>query len=320
METRKLISFGKNSYIISLPKEWLKLNNLKKGDLIYLDFDKTNLRLLPAEKKEKYESKKITLETTNKTLFRIKDEIISAYLMSYNLIELIGDNIPDNITDIKSIIRDLSGLEIMEISSKRVVAHDILNVEDVNLTNIIRRIDMIVRSMLMDTFDAINTRKGDDIIARDSDVNRLVFLSFRVLAKAIDEPQFARKLNISMKDLFLYKRLLTGLESIADQVKRIARIDKSIHLNENTKKDFKIIFENIQHLYLELMKSFYTQNRDLAFLIISECKIRNADCDKFLEKNPHINFVHTISYLKILNSQIKQIGQHLTTLEIPTTN
>ena len=34
IDVRKLISFGKGSYIISMPKGWIEKNNLKKGDLI----------------------------------------------------------------------------------------------------------------------------------------------------------------------------------------------------------------------------------------------------------------------------------------------
>ena len=36
---RKLISFGKGSYILSMPKDWIAKNNLKKGDLISINDD-----------------------------------------------------------------------------------------------------------------------------------------------------------------------------------------------------------------------------------------------------------------------------------------
>ena len=37
MEFRKLISFGKTSFVMSLPKGWVVKNKLKKGDLIALE-------------------------------------------------------------------------------------------------------------------------------------------------------------------------------------------------------------------------------------------------------------------------------------------
>ena len=47
MEYRKLISFGKNSYVVSLPKNWVRQNKLKKGDLVYIEENVSNLVLQP---------------------------------------------------------------------------------------------------------------------------------------------------------------------------------------------------------------------------------------------------------------------------------
>ena len=45
MEYRKLISFGKSSYVVSLPKSWVVQNKLKKGDLLYFDEKEKDLIL-----------------------------------------------------------------------------------------------------------------------------------------------------------------------------------------------------------------------------------------------------------------------------------
>ena len=43
MNKRKLIKFGKNSYVISLPKEWIEENKLGKGSEINLNKFDENL-------------------------------------------------------------------------------------------------------------------------------------------------------------------------------------------------------------------------------------------------------------------------------------
>ena len=43
MEFRKLIAFGKTSFVMSIPKAWVVKNNLKKGDLLSLEEDKDHL-------------------------------------------------------------------------------------------------------------------------------------------------------------------------------------------------------------------------------------------------------------------------------------
>ena len=45
INVRKLIGFGKNSYVVSLPKQWVEKNKLNKGDLISIDENKEGLLL-----------------------------------------------------------------------------------------------------------------------------------------------------------------------------------------------------------------------------------------------------------------------------------
>ena len=52
MDVRKLISFGKGSYIISMPKTWVEKNKLKKGDFISVSDDGFEL-VLSANQQEK---------------------------------------------------------------------------------------------------------------------------------------------------------------------------------------------------------------------------------------------------------------------------
>ena len=47
MDTRRIISFGTSSYVVSVPKNWVRENNLKKGDLIHVEDRKDELILSP---------------------------------------------------------------------------------------------------------------------------------------------------------------------------------------------------------------------------------------------------------------------------------
>ncbi|HEX54596.1 MAG TPA: AbrB/MazE/SpoVT family DNA-binding domain-containing protein, partial [Candidatus Altiarchaeales archaeon] len=37
MEYRKLQITGKSTFVISIPKEWIKRNNLRKGDILQIE-------------------------------------------------------------------------------------------------------------------------------------------------------------------------------------------------------------------------------------------------------------------------------------------
>jgi len=127
MEYRKVISFGGNSHVISLPKKWLDANSLKKGDLIALEENRGEIILSSSTHSGKKEPKSIEISAENKNVDLLKAEIVAAYLNNYDTIEIFSDNLKAKVLEIKSIVRNLAGLEIMLHTTKRIVAKDLLN-------------------------------------------------------------------------------------------------------------------------------------------------------------------------------------------------
>ena len=105
MEYRKLISFGKNSFVISLPKSWVRQNNLQKGVLIYVEEQENNLLLSLGSKQETVEKVK-EIPVDGKSVRRLKREIISAYIKDYKTIVLFGEELKDIIEGPNFILED----------------------------------------------------------------------------------------------------------------------------------------------------------------------------------------------------------------------
>ena len=73
MAIRKLIKFGKSSYVISLPSEWIRRNKLEKGADILLDERDGMLRILPSSAKiEKKEIKSVEINVDKKDVSDIE--------------------------------------------------------------------------------------------------------------------------------------------------------------------------------------------------------------------------------------------------------
>ena len=94
MEYRKLISFGKNSFVLTLPKAWVRSNKLQKGDLVYIKENINNLILYPQQQGDQ-ESKEIIIDVNKKSIRHIQREIIAAYIRNYRRIVLVGEEIID---------------------------------------------------------------------------------------------------------------------------------------------------------------------------------------------------------------------------------
>ncbi|MBI2151643.1 phosphate uptake regulator PhoU [Candidatus Woesearchaeota archaeon] len=235
MEYRKLISFGKSSYVVSLPKSWVKLSKLKKGDLVYIEENEGNLLLQPRANEEGDKEKEIIINVDGKDLRRIQRETISAYLQNNKTIILAGNEIKEKAKEIQNFIQNLIALEIIEQDSKRIVAKDFLNINDISIEQIIRKMDVIVRSMLKDCKEMFKEDSYENLYLRDNDVNKFRFLIYRIIWFGIENPsQIFKKLNIKQKDLFINWWLAFSIESIADYVKRIARDMKKIKLSKRT--------------------------------------------------------------------------------------
>ena len=85
-EQRKLQVTGGSTYILSLPKEWVTRNQLKKGSLIVLrEEEDGSIALFPSklEKQEKKDEAFIRV-SANDNPDAVMRKVISAYLVGYN--------------------------------------------------------------------------------------------------------------------------------------------------------------------------------------------------------------------------------------------
>lgn len=286
IDFRKIIGFGNGGYVVSLPRNWINQNKLKKGDLLTIDENADELTFsVNAEEKIK-EEKTIVIEAEDKELERLKAEIVAAYLNNYTTIEIISKKILTNAVEIKEILRNLSGLEIMEQTSTRMVARDLININDISIQNIIRRMDNIIRGMIDDCHKCIH---GEDhyesIFQRDFDVNRLFYLSSRVIKNALKNPRVAKAFNMDPYQLSADELVIIRLEKIADRQKRIARHLRTAKMKKETVNELDQLCQNIKKAYYDVMKAYYTNNKNIAFDIEFTNKQRIKKCMEFLERN-----------------------------------
>ena len=310
MEYRKLISFGKNSYVVSLPKNWVRQNKLKKGDLVYIEENVSNLVLQPRPS-ESGEEKEITIQIDGKSKKRIQREIISAYIQNYKTIKFVGNDVKEKAMDIQGFVQNLVALEIIEQDSKRVTTKDFLNLNDISIDQILRKMDAITRSMLKDCREMFDEDKSENIYHRDNDVNKFRFLIFRIIWFGMESPSVVlKKLNLRQHDLFNYWWLSFSIESIADYIKRIARLMKETKLPAKEREEFTNLLAQIEIMYEEIMKAYYTKNLEIAHKVVEERFEIIKRCDDFYKKNRDVSLIGYLVYnTKSLIVSIHSIGR-----------
>lgn len=286
IEFRKIISFGQGSYVVSLPKSWMQKNNLQKGSLVSYYEGADELVLSSNHLEKKKEEKIILIEVEGKDLNRIKSEVISAYMNNYNTIEVFSKNKIANAADIKSLLRGLAGLEILEQTSTKIVSKDLLNIHDISIGNLMRRMDNIIRGMFDDCNSSIHGEDhSESLYNRDIDVNRIFYLVKRVVNNGLGNSSVAKVLGMNNLQLSSERLVSQRLEKIADRLKRISRYTKGFARCDKTVKELDGTFSEIKQSYLDVMKSYYTHDKNLAFSVEANNRNRVDRCFQFLESN-----------------------------------
>ncbi len=284
MDHRKLMGFSKGSYIVTMPKSWVAKHNLKKGDTISIEEGSNELVLYAGQKEPVREEKAISIDTEGKKLAMIKAEIVSAYLNNYNTIEIRSKNLADDAQVIKGIIRNLSGMEIIEQTSTKIVAQDLIDVNSISIQNIMRRMDVITRSMIDDLLLCIDGKcDPKSIINRDADVNRLYFLGYRVIKNAMENPAVMREWDTNVWHISNHRSVLIRIEEIADTQKRVSRLLSNAQLREETLFGIREISEHVKSSYNNVMKAYYTNDKGIALEIELNHEVFIEKCNKFLE-------------------------------------
>jgi len=317
MEYRKLISFGKSSYVVSIPKPWVIQNKLKKGDHIYIEESGSNLILSKKESSEKKENKRKIIDIDKKSPHWIWREVCSGYILNNHEIVLQGSEIKNKVKELQNVVQNLIALEIMEQTSDTIVAKDFLDMDNVSLLELIQKMDVVTRTMINESCQVFEECNYDSINDRDKDVNRLYFLLYRAALFNMENPTKAMK-NFKLTPMDMLRSLFMGfyIEVIADEVRRAIRYARMIEGSPEIKKQIKSFLEKMRDYYVGTMKSFYKKDIEAAFKL-SDLKMDfEKDLDKMeneVQKIEHLNKV--VNRLQRLVTNIHNLGRIVYTLE-----
>lgn len=306
MHTRKLVKAGSSSHTISLPSNWLQKHNLKKGDILHIKETEKEL-IITQESEPKKENKEKTIDITNKPLDVIGREITSAYVNNYSTINITGNNLNENLSEIRRMLHNFVALEIAEQTSNKIIAKDLLNPKEISIQKTIRRMDIIIRSMVEDIVSSFENKHSHESISfRDQDINRLYFLLFRILRSALNDSKISSIYNLTNSQVLSYWYLIINLESIADNIKKISEVLTDI---KHEIKDSKKVFTDMNSDYLEAMKALYNKDYNLAQEVASKRASRIKECTEQYRKSNKAEIAEVMINLREIEDCICNISR-----------
>jgi len=283
-EVRKLQVTGGSTYILSLPKEWITKTGLKKGSHLNLEMQNNGCILLIPEGLEKTEkpSEAIIKISPNEVPDFVIREIVSAYLVGYNVIYLRAKNGRLDLAQ-RNIIKDftrkmLVGTEVIADSPSEVIMKVLLSYPELSVQSVLRRMCIISASMHKDAIKALkelNRELAQEVIAMDDEVDRFSLYIIRQLKAAVEDERIIKEIGLTARRDCLGYRLITKI------VERTA--DHAVEIAENVlmlKKPLETeLYEQIEAMSVsattifdEAMETLFKKDFQLANNIVQKAK------------------------------------------------
>jgi len=269
MEQRKIISLGRSSLVVSLPKNWIKLNDLKQGDMVSVAVQRDrSLVIFPGSRRR--ESRRITLYVDpDEKASSIARKVIACYLNGYFGIRLVSKKIftvPQ-----QRAIRDISRklyMRIMESNAKYIYIQILIDETQASIDTALRRMHAIAVSMYRDALNSLRNYDVDlakIVYSLDNDIDHFSFFILRLIQSVILNPELTNHIGLELVDCPDYQTLVHRIEQIGD---RAANIAKHVIMLKGAKQKIpdqilEIILktgDEVFHAYDRAVKAFFSKD------------------------------------------------------------
>ncbi|AEC51659.1 hypothetical protein PNA2_0743 [Pyrococcus sp. NA2] len=228
MEYRKIQFTGRSSYIVSLPKLWVKEHGLKQGDIVSMVINPDgSITIFPGKHKEIPMKKVLEIQKKYSPDMAIR-LVISAYIQGYDIIEIkLEEEMPLYKIAIRKILQSLPGVEIILDEQYRIIAKSLLDEEEVNLSELLKRMKAIILSMFGDLELIVKGSNGEvfkDINDLENELDRFYFLIMRTVNRLLSKSGVTEESGLVRRPFDLIGILLIArnMERIGDHIIRIA--------------------------------------------------------------------------------------------------
>jgi phosphate uptake regulator len=226
---RKIMSLGASSLVISLPKNWIQLNSLNKGDVVSYAIQRDrSLVISPGpEKKRRHTETTVRIEASEDITVFVR-KIIASYLNGFFGIRLVSNSVFS--ASQKNAIRNVAGklyMRIMDSDAQSMYLEALGADESATSVQLsLKRIQTLCLSMCNDALKSLKTndiKLAKSVFSLDDDVDHFSFFITRLLRNAANNPSLASELGIDPVDCMDHQTLVSSVERVADYAVDMAR-------------------------------------------------------------------------------------------------
>lgn len=318
MEIRRVQITGGSSYVITLPKEWIRTMNIKKNDQLRINIQSDGTLVLNPKitQDQLHRIKEFNVSNITKPTYLLQ-LLIGAYISGFTSIKITSPSRMS--TTVRNVIRSFTqlaiGPEVVEETDTFVALKDLLNPMEMPLDRTIKRMHIIVKAMYEDTMHALQTKDKNlagAALSRDDDVDRLHWLVARQYNIILQNVSLAGKMEITIgmtSTCFLISRII---ERIGDHVVRIAENVPKL-VNSNLSK------QTIDHIFSASKLSLDILNKSMGSFFKNDIKASNETMESVAKLELLCEEINAIAlkqkgitaiYVGYVVESIRRIGEY----------
>jgi len=327
-DSRKVQRLGPSTLAITLPSDWVREFEVKKGDELSLTQLKSGVMAVsPAS--ATYQKPTATIHVEHLNSSTIERAIIAQYVLGRRVI-YIKSAVTLNSEIINAIYKaetQLMGLGVVEETPNAIVINCSIDPTDFNLNDLLTRLEITGRTMRDESINAFMTGNKDmaqRALNRENQANKIFLLLLRLIYISYQNPVVAH--SVGFEDVFpliSYRSIAKNLELTADDSEDIANkvLESDTHtidLDTGTSKTLLKLVEKVDDLTYNAVQSVVTFDFGIAVTcreLFSE--INQLGESLMIEAAPMTN-VDLLRLTEVLHSLTRSAGYAMRNVEIAT--
>ncbi len=273
---RRVQLTGGSTYIISLPKDWVKTVGIKVGDYVVTQPQPDgSLLVIPAKGFERKLTKTEMLINPLMSYNAIMREFVARYLAGYDIIEVkFKEPLPTLRVALRDILKKMIGVEVIEEFADKIVVQCLARPSELPVKVAVRRMANLAFYMLSDFLKALKSNNRQilkEMQERDDNVDK--FYKFILRQLKMVSLGLIKLSDVELNDLrecLGFRLVIKSIERIADHVVKASDCILQIEVPIDPKlRDLIVNFgERVSDIFRKSIKALFDLNISLAHEVV----------------------------------------------------
>jgi phosphate uptake regulator len=335
VEYRKLQKVGADTLTVSLPAEWVRKRELRKGDQVVLVEEGADLKLLTlAAADERHRPQTSTVVDADQCVGKgfLERVVVGNYILGRETITIVSRKrlTGEHLEEARSVVRRLMGIGIIEETHSRIVLHCSIDPSNHPLQTLILRLYQLGQTMLDESLEALVTSKpslADEALRREDDSDMMYWLILRLVLTAQMDNRVADQLGIrDPREILQYHLLCSQLETVGDHCAIIAGSVKELiasqaRIPEKLRRHYLAQADLIERMYHHalngLLRLDLTQANE-AIVLGRELAERDTEIIRTVVKE--VREPREVIPLRVISGRMARIGEYAVSIALMAFN